>query len=136
MNIDGKPPRHDLGAEAATLSAVLLDSCILELVRPILGEGEVFYSPANGDIYTAMRALQDAGRKVDVQTVASWLRARDWITRVGGASYIVELLDATPSVHNVEDYAHTVRDLADLRAFQTESHRSAAMPYADGGDDV
>jgi replicative DNA helicase len=136
MSIEGKVPKHDLDSEASTLSAVLNEASALELIRPILGNGEVFYSPANGDVYKAMCAIQDAGRKLDITTVAAWLRARGWIERVGGAAYLAQLVDATPSIHNVEEYAQTVRELADLRAFQTECHRAAAMAYFDVGEDV
>lgn len=136
MNIQGKVPRNDLDSEASVLSAVLLESSVLELVRPILGDGEVFYSPANGDIYKSMCALQDAGRKIDVTTVAAWLRARGWIDRIGGAQYIAQIVHATPSIHNVEEYAQTVRELADLRVFQIECHRAAAMAYGDVGEDI
>ncbi len=136
MTVESPPPRHDLDAEASVLSAVLLYGETIEDVRPIYKDRDVHYSGPNGRIWQAMCALHDAGKPIDVQTVATWLRNRQWYEDVGGAKYLAQLIDATPSISNVEEYARTVADLARLRVFQTESHKSAAMAYGDVGDDI
>jgi replicative DNA helicase len=55
VKIAGRPPPHDLDAEAAVLSTLLLD------VRRRLGQVQLrpadFYSEANGRIYAAIHEL-------------------------------------------------------------------------------
>jgi replicative DNA helicase len=48
--IAGRVPPHDLDAEAAVLSAIMLDKAALDLVVDTLN-AEHFYSEANGRIY-------------------------------------------------------------------------------------
>jgi len=48
--VNGRVPPHDLDAEAAVLSAILLNRDALARVVPIL-KPEHFYSDANGRVY-------------------------------------------------------------------------------------
>ena len=73
----GMVPPHDLDAEAAVLSAVLLDGSALATVLEIL-KPEHFYSEANARIFQAIRELMTASTPVDIVSVAGWLRDREW----------------------------------------------------------
>lgn len=130
-----KPPKHDLDAEAAVLSAILLERDVMDRVMPIL-KPDCFYSDANRRIYEAAIALVSTNAPIDIVSIASWLRDRDWITQIGGASYLAQIADATPAVAHVEDHATIVRDLADLRDFQQEADRTRALAYGDVGESV
>jgi replicative DNA helicase len=74
--IGGRVPPHDLDAEAAVLSAILLDRDALDRVLEFL-KPEQFYSEANGRIFEAATELAEASTPVDVVSVASWLRDRE-----------------------------------------------------------
>ena len=69
----GRVPPHDLDAEAAVLSAVMLAQEAFDRVPEIL-RPEHFYSGANRRVYEAVLALQNESRPVDIVTVAGWLR--------------------------------------------------------------
>src|SRR5262245_17157864 len=105
--VAGRVPPHDLDGEAAVLSACLLDHDALDRVLEIL-QPEHFYSDANRLVYESCRSLSLDGTPVDVVSVASWLRSREQIQRVGGAAYLGQLVDATPAVAHVGAHARVV----------------------------
>jgi len=61
-------PPHDLDAEAAVLSAVMLQQEAFDRVAEFL-RPEHFYSGANQRVYEAVLDLQGASKPVDVVTV-------------------------------------------------------------------
>jgi replicative DNA helicase len=131
--VAGRVPPHDLDAEAAVLSAVLLarDSLdkVLEFLKP-----EHFYSEANGRIYDAMIALADQGQPIDVVTVASWLKDRERLAAMGGPSYLAQLLDAVPAVAHVAAHARVVYEKWRVRRLIATCQRLSAEGYGDVGD--
>src|ERR1044071_7976590 len=84
--VAGPLPPHDLDAEAAVLSAILLSRDALDRVLEIL-RPEHFYSDANGKIYLGATELAQRGVPIDIVSVASWLRDREWLAQIGGPSY-------------------------------------------------
>lgn len=129
----GRVPPHDLDAEAAVLSSILLSADAFDRVQELL-EPEHFYSDANRRIYEGMVALQRASRPVDVVAVASWLRDRERLQQIGGTSYLAQLTDATPSTAHVEHYARIIREKARLRRLISTCQQFAAEGYGDCGE--
>lgn len=129
----GRVPPNDLDAERAVLSAVLLDADALDEVRDTLTP-EDFYSGAHGTIYDAACALASQSKPVDLITVHTWLKDRGQLQAVGGAAYLADISDATPSVAHVGEHAATVREKARLRRTIEMCHRFAAEGYGDVGD--
>lgn len=132
--VNGRVPRHDLDAEAAVLSAVLLSHEAFDRVIEIL-KPEHFYSDANGRIFEAAIALSLSNPPIpiDIVTIGSWLRDREKLAQIGGATYLAQLADATPAVAHVEDHARVVRELARLRELVATCQRVAAEGYGDVG---
>ena len=56
-------------AEFSTVGALLIDGSCLELVRPVLPNGEAFGNPACRKAYEAICALADQGKPIDPVTV-------------------------------------------------------------------
>ncbi len=130
--VAGRVPPHDLQAEAAVLSAVLLDRDSLDRVLEIL-QPEHFYSDANRLVYETCRDLASEGTPIDIVSVASRLRDRELIRQVGGASYLGQLVDATPAVAHVAAHARVVREKWRLRCLIATCQRFAAEGYGDVG---
>lgn len=131
--IAGRTPPHDLDAEGTVLSACLLDgeglAKALELLKP-----EYFYSEANAQIFRGCVDLGAASKPVDVVSVATWLRDREVIQKIGGAEYLARLTDATPAVFNVEHHCATVKEKWRLRRAIATCQHYAANGYGDVGD--
>jgi replicative DNA helicase len=130
--VAGRVPPHDLDAEAAVLSAVLLSRDALDRVLEIL-KPEHFYSDANGRVYEAAQQLALAQTPIDITTVAGYLRDRERLGQVGGASYLAQLADATPAVAHVGAHAQSVYEKWRLRSLIATCQRVAAEGYGDVG---
>jgi replicative DNA helicase len=126
-------PPHDLDAEAAVLSAILLKQDALDQVAEIL-KAEHFYSEANGRIYEAAVELARQGAPIDLVQVASWLRDRERLAQIGGTAYLAQIVDATPAVAHVAAHARTVREKWRLRRLIAECQRVSAEGYGDVGE--
>jgi len=132
--IAGRVPPHDLDAEAAVLSAVLLSRAALDRVLEVL-KPQHFYSDANGRIFEASEELAVAGTPTDIVSVASWLRDRDRLAQVGGAAYLAQLADATPAVAHIEAHAQIVYQKWRVRQLIDVCQRIAAEGYGDTGEE-
>ncbi len=130
--VAGRVPPHDLDAEAAVLSAILLSRDALDRVLEIL-KPEHFYSDANGRIYEASQELAVAGTPIDIISVASWLRDRERLAQIGGAAYLAQLADATPAVSHVTAHARVVYEKWRVRQLIATCQRVAAEGYGDIG---
>lgn len=130
--VAGRVPPHDLDAEAAVISAIMLSRDALDRVLEIL-KPDHFYSEANGRIYMAAQELASQGTPIDITTVASWLRDREWLTQIGGPSYLAQIADATPAVGHVDAHAEIVLDKWRVRRVIATCQVIAANGYSDVG---
>ncbi|HXN32581.1 MAG TPA: DnaB-like helicase C-terminal domain-containing protein, partial [Polyangiaceae bacterium] len=126
-------PPHDLGVEAAVLSAVMLDPLALDKVCEFL-KAEHFYSEAHRRIFEACVELASEGKPVDVVQVATWLRDRDRLAQVGGVAYLTEVLNSAPAVANVAAYGGTIHEKWRVRQLVLACQRVTAQGYAGYGD--
>jgi len=131
--VEARVPPHDLDAEAAVLSAVMVDPLALDKVNEFL-RPEHFYSEAHRRIYEAATELSSQGRPVDVIQIASWLRDRDRLAQVGGMAYLTEVLNAAPAVVNVVSYGRTIHEKWRVRQLILACQRVAAQGYAGYGE--
>jgi replicative DNA helicase len=131
--VENRVPPHDLDAEAAVLSAVMLDPLALDKVSETL-RAEHFYSEAHRRIYEACVELSGGGKPVDVVQVATWLRDRDRLAQVGGMAYLTEVLNAAPAVANVAAYGQTIHEKWRVRQLILTCQRVTAQGYAGYGE--
>ena len=129
----GRVPPHDLDAEAAVLSSVLLAREAFDEVAEIL-KPEHFYADAHRRIYEAIFELERMQRAVDVVSVASYLKDKNRLQQVGGTAYLAQLTDATPYVANVETHARQIREKWRLRQVIAVCQHVAAEGYGDCGE--
>jgi replicative DNA helicase len=122
-----------LDAEAAVLSAVMVDPSALDKVLEFL-KAEHFYSEAHRQIYAAACELRSRGKPVDVVQVGTWLKDDGRIAQVGGMGYLTEILNAAPAVTNVRAYAETIEKKSRVRELIATCQRIAAQGYVDYGD--
>jgi replicative DNA helicase len=107
---------HDMDAEGAVMSALLLDPEALPKIRDFL-RPEHFYSDAHRLIYRTCLDLEEDGIPIDVVTVAVRLKKVDRVGQVGGMAYLTQILDATAAVTNVRHHANEVFRLSTRRLF-------------------
>ncbi|MFI5299023.1 MAG: replicative DNA helicase [Polyangiales bacterium] len=132
IDIAGRVPPHNTDAEAAVLAAILLDGKQIDAVSFL--EGEHFYSEAHKRVFEAARELHRKSQPIDIQTVAAWLRDRDWLQAIGGVSMLAELVDATPAVAHLEAHGRIVKEKARVRTLIETCQMIAAQGYGDYGE--
>jgi replicative DNA helicase len=130
---EGRVPPHDLDAEAAVLSSIMLDPLAFDKCSEIL-RPEHFYSEAHRRVFEAATELSSSGKPVDVVQVATWLRDRDRLAQVGGMAYLTEILNAAPAVANVGAYAGTIHEKWRVRRLILACQRVTAQGYAGYGE--
>lgn len=130
---EGAVPPHDLDAEAAVLSAVMLDSGRYDAVGGKVAPSD-FYSEAHARIWDAIGELMAASKPVDVVQVGGKLKDTQRLAQVGGMAYLLEVLNASPVVAHVEAHAERVRDLARQRRALVALIELAAEGYTDTTD--
>jgi replicative DNA helicase len=124
----GRVPASDLDAEAAVISAMVLDPTCIDAVRDFLKPGHM-YADANRRITEAIYDLSDRDVDPDPVVIGNWLRERGRFDQVGGSPYIFQIINATPTVANVVDYAQIVVGKARTRAMTAVCQRIAAEGY-------
>lgn len=107
----GRVPPHDIEAEKAVLSALLLDNAAIHAVYTEL-KADDFYHPVHHQIYAAMLALTQENQPVDLHTLANWLNIQKQLDAVGGPVFLAELSDYEATSANVVHHARIVRDKA------------------------
>ncbi len=116
----GKLPPQNLEAENATIGAILIDKDAILSVVEILSSDD-FYDNRNGTIYKAIISLFEKRVPIDMVTLTDQLEKENELQNAGGSSYIVSLVNSTPSAANVSHWANIVRDKALLRRLITSA---------------
>ena len=129
----GLVPPHDLEAEAAVLSAIMLDETALARVADLL-RPEMFYSGQHALLYGACLGLRLDGQPTDVLTVESFLDTRKLLPKAGGRGFLAEILSASPVVANVVAHANAVHSTWRARELIYAARRVVAEGYSGYGD--
>jgi replicative DNA helicase len=113
-SLTDKLPPQNIDAEESLISAILLDNDILLEILDILSPKD-FYRNAHQKIFEAITALANKGEPVDLVTLADYLKGKNQLDDIGGATYLARLMDTAPVPSNARNYAAIVRDKAALR---------------------
>ena len=115
-----KVPPHDMDAEEALLSAVLIDNDNLFDVIDIL-KPEDFYKKAHERIFNAILELFSRDQPADLVTVATRLKEKDELESSGGAALLASIADSAPMAVNAVHYARIIKGKASLRSLITSA---------------
>ncbi len=105
---------QSLEAEQAVLGAMLIDSRCINDVIGSLQPGE-FYLQQNRDIYETIYSMYNFSQAVDPVTVLDKMKERGIFTEQS-TSYLMQLMEITPTAANVRQYVQIVKDKALLRS--------------------
>ncbi|MDP8232346.1 MAG: replicative DNA helicase [Candidatus Zophobacter franzmannii] len=105
---------YDINAEAAVISAMMIDQATLSHGVTIL-KPEYFYRTSHRIIFDTMIELYEENLEADPITILSRLTRKDALEKVGGSSYITEISDVVLSSANFEYHSNIIIDHALLR---------------------
>ncbi len=69
-----------------------------------------FYYPENANIMNAIIQLDKEKKQIDVATIINLLQEKNLLEATGGHDYLFDLIDAIPSVVNVEAYIEIIKE--------------------------
>ncbi|MDO8752167.1 MAG: replicative DNA helicase [Candidatus Wolfebacteria bacterium] len=104
-----KLPPQDKEAETSVLGALMLDKEAIIKVVDVLSPDD-FYNPAHKKVYSTIIELFEQGKPIDVLTVNACLKGKKELDKIGGASYLSDLMESVPSSAHVLHYAMIVRE--------------------------
>ena len=114
---------HSHEAEQSVLGAILLQGgAALDRIEGVIVDAD-FYRQDHRLIFTAARTLSNAGKPIDVITIAEALEGAGSLAGIGGLAYLGGLAQNTPSAANIKHYAGIVHETA-----PTSPTRSSSTP--------
>ena len=126
------PPQF-LEGERAILGGLLIDNEALPKVLAILTPDD-FYREAHRNIFRAIFDLFNKNEPVDLITLTSGLKEKGVFENVGGAVFLMELIDAVPSAANILHYTKVVKEKAILRQLISAATEISTRCYEDQQD--
>ncbi|WP_446745388.1 replicative DNA helicase [Silvibacterium acidisoli] len=103
-----------IDAERSILGAILLENQAYNEAAEKL-RAEDFALDSHQRIFARMAELIDAGRAVDIVTLAEELARRKEVEAIGGVAYLASLTEGLPRRLSIDEYVRIVKDKSLLR---------------------
>jgi replicative DNA helicase len=114
---------HSMKMEEALLGALLIDPVAIKRVDI---NADDFYSVRNSMIFSAIKDV----KTVDYLTVTDKLEERGQLGEIGGAVYLMGLLNATPTSMHADEYANRIRTYSKRRRTIALANELARLAYS------
>lgn len=117
IQLDRLPPQN-IEAEQSVLGSLMLDKDAIIKVSDILKKDD-FYRTAHQFIFETAMELFEQNEPIDLLSVSNRLDEKETLDKIGGTSYLTDLINTVPTAANVIHYAKIVqkkklhRDLID-----------------------
>lgn len=109
-----KLPPQNVEAERSVLGSMLMDkNAIINVSGWLLPEH--FYDERHSKIYGVIVDLFQDGVPVDLVTIADKLSKKNILKKIGGRTYLTELIDSVPTAAHAEEYGELVKEAATRR---------------------
>ena len=110
---NGQAPPNNADAESAVVGSIVLENDRIADVGRLRPAD--FYGSHHRLLFAAINDMIAAGTPVDAVTLGEEMERRGQLEEIGGAGYIVEILDSVPHSFNADYYAKIVIEKARLR---------------------
>lgn len=128
-------PPQNIEAEQMVLGAVMIENDSLAKVKDLL-RPEDFYRDAHVRIYSAMLLMAERREAIDLVTLSDALRSGGVIDKIGGASYLSELISLVPTAANIKHHARLVSTASQLRQVIHACAEAQGQAYAGDPDSI
>ena len=116
---------HSLEAEQSVLGSMLIDAnCVKDVMEQLRPDD--FYLKQNREIFETIYSMFVYSKPIDGVTVAGEME-KNGLHNDNTRSYLLQLMEITPTSANVMEYAKIVRDKALMRAVATAAGDITAM---------
>ncbi len=128
-------PPQNIEAEQSILGSLMLEKDAWDSVVDLIS-GADLYKPSHQKIWSAIEDLHRKSLPVDLITVSNLLQSKGELEQVGGADYLVDLVNRTISSANITSYAKIVKDKSLLRKIIVSSSQLIEKAYDEDFIDV
>lgn len=125
-----RTPPHSLDAEKALLGAVILKPETMHDIS-VTVYPESFFADKHAEIFRAVLELFSSGDPIDLLSVSERLKKNGQLERIGGASYLTELIETVPAAGNANYYSELVQNKSTLRGLIHAADDIAEMAFSD-----
>jgi len=125
-----RTPPQNVAAEKALLGAIILKPDVMHDVS-VAVYPESFFADKHRSIFDAIQKLFSKGDPIDLVSIVTALKEANQLERVGGASYITELIETVPAAGNAMYYSTQVQDKSVLRNLINAADDIAEIGYSD-----
>jgi len=125
-----RTPPCNIDAEKALLGAIILKPDVMHDIS-VTVYPESFYADKHSNIYRAISSIFSGGDPIDTVSVVTKLKDMNQLERVGGASYVTELIETVPAAGNAMYYATQVQNKSTLRNLIHAADDIAEIGYSD-----
>ncbi len=121
-------PPHSREAEEAVLGSVLINpESYYELAQFL--QPDDFYIIRNRWIWNTFTRLHESRNPIDFLTVCQDLEQQNQLAEVGGAAYIMSLINQTPTSLHAEAYGHIIEENAIRRRMLASANDLAKLAF-------
>ena len=132
-NTQGKLPPQNIEAEKSLLGSLMLDKSAIIKVGDFL-QSKDFYKQNHQEIYKAMIELFEKGEPIDLLAVSTRLKEKGLLEKIGGNSYLTEVINTVPTAAHISSYAKIVQRKRILRDLIEASHEINLLGYNEEED--
>ncbi len=130
-----KIPPHSLEAEQAVLGGLMLEPEAWDEIADHISDSD-FFKPAHKKIFSTLRELTKRGQSTDLIVVSNQLKTTNEINSIGGIQYLTEIIDNTPSITHIREYANIVKEKSLVRLMIKSAMDIAETGYSGSFEDV
>ena len=122
---------YSLEAEQAVLGSILIDSrCLTDVVGIV--QAQDFHLEQNRQIYQAIYTMFNFSQPIDPVTVLDKMKEMG-VHREDSRSYVLQLMQITPTAANAVRYAHIVREKALMRGLADAAEEISQLVQEEKG---
>ncbi|QRN40677.1 MAG: replicative DNA helicase [Neisseriaceae bacterium] len=128
-NLNFMPP-HNTEAEQAVIGSILLNNELWHEhnIYSVISSSD-FYNIQHQIIFQTIASIINNDRKADLITLTEELTKLDHLEKIGGKTYLVEIISNAPSSFNVKDYAEIIRNKSIMRQLYEIGQKISALAY-------
>lgn len=123
---------QSIEGEQAVIGSMLIDpECVPIVIEKL--KSEDFYIEENKRIFETIYYMFNNAMHIDAVTVLEQLKSSGFYDESGGRSYLMQLMDITPTSAGVNDYISIVRDKSMLREIVNTSGEIRNLAMSENG---
>jgi replicative DNA helicase len=126
------PPQH-LESEMALLGGIMRSADAIHEVTDILTP-HTFYADKHKAIFETMLDLNSRGEPIDMVSMAARLGEMNLLEKIGGRTYLGELIQSIPPASNIRHYAELVKKKHTLRRLISAAEEIGELGYDESRD--